>query len=882
MKAQHALLSSLLITLAVAQHGDPAQFVNPFIGTTNGGHAFPGATLPWGSVKPVADSMSRDNLAGYVSDESRISGISQLHDDGTGGAASLGHFQLLPLTHKECAKNDLTKCALDIQRRGLGHGEPTASPGYFGIPLNNGVNAEVTVTEHTALHRFTYPSDAEELLLLLDVTAVLSGVYRNSGRTTISPNPTTGGTRVTGTGRYIPSFGKDMYQPYLCLDTAHPIKHGQYYETAGSRAYTALNATSELDRALENHGPAGVLMAFTTAEEGKGAQNRTLEVRMGISWTSAARACEYAEAEIPDLAAFEGVKAAARAKWNEVLGTVEIDATGTSADTQTLFWTSLYRTYIAPTNITGDNPLWDSQEPYWDSFYCIWDTFRVVHPLYAVTAPQAQAEIIRALIDIARHTGWLPDCRMSTDKGFTQGGSNADSLLADSFVKGIGVDAFNLGNDGRLNIGNSVERAGIDWEAGYAAMLKDATEMGDFEVEGRGSVNSRAKLGYVPVGDGDHPWSSGPDTRSASRLLEYAYNDFSIALVAQGLNKPAAAAEYFNHSADWFNLWNPAAQHAGFSGFIQPRKKNGEWHFDSRYDAGGVFRPDHCSPVFGHNDCFLGSGGGEFYEASSWEYSWYVPHDMASLVKVMGGKETFSARLDKFFEAGFHDMGDEPGFLPTYLYNYVGQPTKTVDRVDATVAQWYNTSVNGLPGNDDSGSMGAYAVWSHLGFFPVAGQDTYLLNRPYFRNITIRNAASGAVAHILAQNLTAENKYIQSATLNGAPYTRNWISHRLFVEGSTLELQMGSSNESMWGTADGDLPMSLSTGGWGCESCRTPTEKKLPVPGETTTVSKSSSVGVMPSSTAGASSGVKGGVVDQAAGKITGFFSYLIFLLLAD
>ncbi|KAJ6620672.1 glycosyl hydrolase family 92-domain-containing protein [Mycena sp. CBHHK59/15] len=768
------LVSFAAAVLASAATQDPAQFVNPFIGTKNGGHVFPGATLPWGSVKAVADSNSGDNQAGYVSDGSAITGISQLHDDGTGGGASLGNFPFLPLTAQECSNNDLTKCTVQRTSRAINHGDPTASPGYFSIPLDNGVQAEVTVTQHTALHRFTYPSGTDQLLFLLDVTTDLSGSYQGGGTVSVSPNPTTNGTRIAGSGTFNPSFGEGTYKVYFCFDAPRTFAQAKYYKTVGNTTYTDLNSTASFEADIGNNNPAGVLMSFTPGTAA------TLEVRMGISWTSEDKACAYAEEEIPDLSAFDPVHAAARARWNEVLGTVEVDATGVSDDTQQLFWTSLYRTYISPTNITGDNPLWQSTEPYWDSFYCIWDSFRVVHPLYAITAPTAQAEVIRALIDIYRHTGWLPDCRMSLDKGFTQGGSNADSLLSDSFVKGI--------------------KAGIDWETGYEAMVKDATVEGDFTVQGRGGIPARAKLGYVPVGDtSDNPPNGGPNTRSASRLLEYACNDFGIGLVAHGLGKTSDMNHYFSKSGDWLNIWNANASNSGFNGFIQPRNANGTWYYDPRYDIGDVFRPDHCSPVFGHNDCFLNPSGGEFYEASSWEYSWFVPQDMARLVQAMGGPATFSSRLDTFFADGFHDIGDEPGFLPTYLYNYVGQPSKTVDRVDAVLTQYYNTSLNGLPGNDDSGAMGAYVVWSHLGFFPVAGQDTYLLNRPYFPKITIRNEANGAVATIIAVGLSAENKYIQSATLNGRAYTKNWISHALFTQGGTLRLVMGSSKNSVGG-----------------------------------------------------------------------------------
>ncbi|KAJ7763671.1 alpha-1,2-mannosidase, putative subfamily [Mycena maculata] len=811
MKASNLALSATIVAFAAAQ--DTAQFVNQFIGTKNGGHVFSGATLPWGSVKAGADSNSTDNQAGYVSDGSSITGISQLHDDGTGGGASLGNFPFLPFTDTECANNDLTKCTVDHILRALGHGDPTASPGYFSIPLNNSVQAEVTVTQHTAVHRFTYPTGTNELLFLLDLTTDLAGTYQGGGTVTVSPNQETHGTRITGSGTFLPSFGEGSFQVYFCFDSQATFVQAKYYETvAGTLTYTNLSSTATFNQDIGNDNPAGVLMGFSESP----ATAETLVVRMGVSWTSTAKACAYAEEEIPDISSssFDSVQAAARAKWNDVLNTVEVDATGVSDDTQVLFWSSLYRAYISPTNITGDNPLWVSTEPYYDSFYCIWDSFRVVHPLYSITAPTTQAEVIRALIDIYRNTGWLPDCRMSLDKGFTQGGSNADSLLSDSYVKGI--------------------TAGIDWETGYEAMVKDATIEGDFSVQGRGGVPSRARLGYVPVNDTDNPPNEGPNTRSASRLLEYANNDFNIGLVAQGLGKTADMAHYFSESGDWANLWNPNATNNGFNGFIQPRLANGSWYFDPRYDIGDVFRPDHCSPVFGHDDCFLNPSGGEFYEASSWEYSWFVPQDMALLVKKIGGPATFSARLDTFFADGFHDIGDEPGFLPTYLYNYVGQPTKTVDRVDLVLNQYFNTSLNGLPGNDDSGAMGSYVVWSHLGTnFPSGGsskdyfvksgatssnnitpQNTYLISRPYFPKITIRNEVNGAVATIIASGLSAENIYVQSATLNGHTYTKNWITHELFTNGGTLSLVMGSSKSSTWGTGEADLPMSLSTGGF--------------------------------------------------------------------
>ncbi|KAJ7210479.1 glycosyl hydrolase family 92-domain-containing protein, partial [Mycena pura] len=319
----------------------------------------------------------------------------------------------------------------------------------------------------------------------------LSGSYKGSGSVTVSPNAATKGTRITGTGTFLPSFGQGSYQVHFCFDTANAFVQAKYHQTTGgSLAYTTLNSTATFTAQIGSNNLAGVLLGYAPAT----ATAKTLGVRMGISWTSTAKACAFAEEEIPDISAFDAIQIAARAKWNEVLGTVQVDSTGVSSDTQQLFWTSLYRTYISPTNITGDNPLWVSTEPYWDSFYCIWcyireDTRLILlqgplprrPPALCDHRPTAQAQVVRALIDIYRHTGWLPDCRMSLDKGFTQGGSNADSLLSDSFVKGI--------------------KAGIDWETGYEAMVKDATVEGDFGVQGRGGITSRAKLGFIPVND---------------------------------------------------------------------------------------------------------------------------------------------------------------------------------------------------------------------------------------------------------------------------------------------------------------------------------------------------------------------------------------------
>ncbi|TFY74391.1 hypothetical protein EWM64_g9622, partial [Hericium alpestre] len=744
---------------------DPAQYVNQLIGTANGGHVFAGATLPFGSVKAVADSDSGDNQGGFVSDGSRIRGISQLHDDGTGGGASLGNFKLLPMFCDVAANG----CVIDEFSRTVPGSNVSTSPGYFSIGLGNNLTAEVTVTAHTAIHRINYHSTSSPAALLVDLTNDLSHSFDNGTITlqTLQANHRRASNasdasagkivRVTGGGQFHPSFGIGTYDVFFCLD-APGIDSAVIYEDSQITNSTSLTINAERTSPAFSPGTdlislpppppiaSGALLQLSLAA--LQAADGVFTTRIGVSFISEARACQYAEAEIPDISTkgFDATKAAARAQWNNVLGTVQVDLAGVTHDRNELFWSSLYRSYISPINVTGDNPLWESTEPFYDSYYCIWDSFRTVHPLYAITQPAAQAEIVRALIDVYRHTGFLPDCRMSLDQGLTQGGSNADSLLSDSFLKNI--------------------KAGIDWQTGYEAMVKDATvPPPNWGVEGRGGILSRAKLHYIPQGDTTDPLPNGATPgRSASRTLEYAYNDFSIALVAQGLGKTADYATYVNASGDWANLWDPSVNNTGYSGFIQPRLETGEFAFVD---------PRHCSPVLGHTDCFLNPTGGEFYEASSWEYSFYAPHDMARLIGLMGGAQTFVDRLDAGWDNLFLDIGDEPAFLLAFLYNYGGAPSRTVDRVLTILAQNYSTAVTGLPGNDDSGAMGAFVVWSAFGIYPVAGQDVYLISTPLFPSISITNEVTGTTARIVARGFdgATHNKYVQRATLDGRPYT---------------------------------------------------------------------------------------------------------------
>ncbi|KAH9885490.1 glycoside hydrolase family 92 protein [Xylariomycetidae sp. FL2044] len=769
----------------VKDRNDILSYVDPLIGTVNGGHVFPGASLPY-----VADASTYGELAaGFVSDTSKIQGFSQLHDSGTGGDPSLGNFPLF--AHPGCPEDDYSQCQFTSGARASPRIENSAKarPGYFAIGLNNSVYAETTATEHTALYRFYFPDEDEVMsdgvqvpsspLILIDLIDLKS--TRTGGYAQVYPD--TG--RMTGNGTYRPSFGSGSYKAHFCADFS-----GADIRKTGT--FLGKNATDEVQAigrtATGIHVPSGSAGSWIQFAR---PQRNYITARVGLSFISVDQACRNAENEIPDFD-FDTVVKNSEKVWRDKLSVVQPKTRGMSNDMLKTFWSGLYRALLSPQDYTGENQLWDSDEPYYDSFYCIWDSYRAQHPLLTIVDPVVQTRMVRSLIDTYKHEGKLPDCRMSFSKGYTQGGSNADVVLADAFVKNL--------------------TDGIDWDLGYEAVVSDAeVEPKDWSVQGRGGLESWHSLGYIPVDDIDRN-GTGPQSRSISRTVEYAYDDFSIALMARGLGKKADESKYLQRSRNWRNLYNPNQedryfdgtgkdQKTQFMGFMQPRYRNGTWHYQNTR---------LCSPIYQQHSCYFDTGY-DTYEGSPWLYTFYVPQDMAGLINVMGGREAFIERLSFFHESGINYLGNEPNFLPTFQFHYGGRPGLSQYWLHQYIPSQFNASINGIPGNDDC-AMGAFTAFAFMGFYPVAGQDVYLLTVPFFSEVSIRTP-TGKLATLrnVGFDPSYEAIYIQSAKLDGKPYTRNWITHDFFYNGGTLEFILGKE-ESEWGTRDEDLPPSLSTG----------------------------------------------------------------------
>ncbi|KAI1328713.1 glycoside hydrolase family 92 protein [Xylariaceae sp. FL0255] len=771
-----ALAASSSAPSLTGSKNDILNLVNPLIGSANGGNVFVGASKPYGMAKAVADS-SIDNTGGFADEGNPVQGFSMMHDSGTGGNPSLGNFPLFP---QLCPDDVVDNCNFRIGDRATGYinSSVDAVPGRFSIELESGVKAAMTTSEHAAVFQFEFPAakgnGSKYPLVLLDLT----DMWQSRQNATISVSGT-GTARMMGNGNFLPSFGAGSYVMYFCADF-----FGGKVRDSG--IWVNNRAGTEPKELYVTRGfnlfylEAGGWAQFEDLED------NTLTARVGTSFISAEQACTNAETEIPNPAEdFDELVTEAQSEWREKLQTISISPGGASVDMQTSFYTSVYHTMMSPQNYTGENPKWDSGIPYFDSFYCIWDSFRVQHPLLTIIDPLTQTQLVNSLIDIYEHEGWLPDCHMSLCNGWTQGGSNADIVLVDAYVKNL---------------------TGINWEKALEAIIQDAeVEPLEWSFHGRGGLASWKTLDYIPYLDFD-PAGFGTNSRSISRTLEYGYNDYCLATLAQGLGHSDLYTKYAARSGNWQNLWKADqtslinGTNTGFTGFFQPKYQNGTWGFQDPID---------CSSLAGF--CSLTTNPSETFEASIWQYQFLVPQSQASLISLMGGDDKFVDRLDFFHTSGLADISNEPAFLTVYLYHYAGRPGLSTKRLHTYIPSDFNDTESGLPGNDDSGAMGAFVTFGMIGLYPLAGQDVYLISAPFFEAVNITSPLTGKIARITTTGFDAayENVFIQNVTVNGKPWTKSWITHDLFTEGWSIEIALGAK-ESNWGTAAKDRPPSFT------------------------------------------------------------------------
>ena len=703
-----------------AQAVDPLKWVDPFIGVDRDGNVFPGACLPFSLVRLGPDTEVPQTTSGYQSGRPVI-GFSHTRTSGTGGRGRYGNVLVTP----QVGPLDLVNISSPTTNE-------KAEAGYYSVLLSRfGVKAELTQTARCGMHRYIFPA-SEEARILINACAARNTIKlpQASCRCLDGSVHIVSDRMVEGMGKFKGGWGNDStFEVFFVAEFDRPFASSNVWENGRA-----------LDAAAAKGDKCGAIASFKTKAGDQ------IGLRVGVSFSSLENARNFLRET--EGKTFDQVKNETQDQWRQHLNKIQVEG-GSDAERK-LFYTSLYRTVVMPTDLSGDNPLWKSDAPHFWDYYCLWDTFHCANSLYTLIAPEQHAAMIQSLIDIYQHRGWIPDAWTGGDFAAIQGGSNGDAVLGEAILK---------------------ELKGVDARLAYEAIRKDATvNSPDGNTRGR-YLDPYLKYGYLPAQSATSPSIVSCPT---SRTLEYAYDDFCIALAARKLGNNEDYEKFKNQSLCAFNLYSPKIK------FFWAKNEAGQW-----------------LEGFGPG-LYNYSGRGPYYEGTPWQYSFSVPQDVQGLINRLGGVEKLVERLDNFFDGDFYSQGNEPDLLAPWLYTYAGRPDKNVDRVRAILNKNYKPIRSGLPGNDDAGTMSAWYVFGAMGFYPNAGQDVYLMSSPLFSKVIIV-LGGGKKFVITANHLSPENKYIQSATLNGKPWDQAWFRHADIVDGAEMVLEMGNK-PSGWGT----------------------------------------------------------------------------------
>ncbi|TCK73546.1 GH92 family glycosyl hydrolase [Acidipila rosea] len=724
---------------ASATSGTAYQSVNPIIGSAGGGNTFPGASLPFGMIQWSPET--RGDGGWYDYDQKQIRGFSMTHLSGV-GCPIYGDLPVLPWT------GELTESP---EKNPLGytqafdHSQEKAHPGYYAVKLANGITVEITVTERAGIARFHFPAGMPARLLLnaggsasSDVhMAILPPVGREHDGYSMKIE---GNDAVAGEAR---SGG-------FC---GSPTRYTLYFSTQFEQPFakTAMwkDKTLEKDAREETGRRAGAWLDF--------GKQRDVVMKVGLSYVSAAKAKANLDAEIPGWE-FEKVHADARARWSKLLDRVAVE--GGTADQRTIFYTGLYHMLLTPTIFSDE----DGQYTGFDwkvrslkagraqyANFSDWDTYRNVIQLQALLEPDRVSDMAQSLVNDAEQSGWLPRWPAANDVTYVMGGDSPAVLLASAYA--FGARQF-------------------DVQTGLKYMMKAATQpgVGPHGKEERPFLADELKLGYVPA---------DKDSIDASRTLEYASDDFSIAELAKATGDPADSAKFMKQAGNWENLFDPETR------WIRPRNTDGSWLKGFDAERSLPKRPD--APV--STDQF------GFEEGNTYQYSFMIPFDYPRLFQKMGGDEAVVHRLDQFFSTlvcwgkPCFNMANEPDFVTPYAYEFTNKPWKTDKVIERIEEQTFSTKPDGVPGNDDLGATSGVYVWNALGMYPgIPGVGGMLLGTPMFQKATLQ-LANGRTLIIEG---AGTGPYVRHVSLNGKPYDHMWLPVAMLSPGTTelkFELQ---------------------------------------------------------------------------------------------
>jgi len=730
------MVAVLFININFGQ--EPAEFVNPFIGTSNYGATYPGPIAPRGMA-----SISPFNVAGpqnlphekdsrwlsnpYVNENTFLTGFSQVNLSGV-GCPDLGVLLLMPTTGK-VETNHL--------KYGSTYSNEIAKTAYYSTNIDKyNVKAEFTTSKRVGVNKFTFPKGESNILLNLGL-----GLTNEQGAMVkIVSSTEIEGMRTVGSFCY--NSPEDAYPVYFVAKFSKPAnKFGVWKKTT---KYEGVEAQwmgyNGKTRLMENATKMVVGDSIGTYFSYQFNKKTSVEVKIGVSYVSIENARENLEKETANKS-FETVYKETFNKWNALLSRIKVE--GGSKDDKTIFYTALYHTLIHPNtlnDINGEYPeIKTGKIGRTDgtrfTVFSLWDTYRNLHQLMSLVYPQQQSDMIKSMLDMYDENGWLPKWELNSTETFTMVGDPASIVITDTYLKGI---------------------KDFDVEKAYEAMLKSADQLENNPL--RPGLKDYIEKGYLTAGCGG----------SVSTTEEYNAADFSIALLAKELGKKEDYKRFKNRAISYRKLFDKKLD------LLRPRNADGSWYEPFDPEAGANFTKN------------VG-----FIEGNAWQYAFMVPHDIKGLIKLMGGKKAFSKQLQKVFDTGKFDMANEPDIAYPYLFNYVkGEEWRSQKTVQKLVKEYFQNKPKGLPGNDDTGTMSAWLVYSMMGIYPVApGEPKYAITTPMFDKITIQlDYKYYKKKELVIEKVGSDNGEISKIQLKNKAHKSYFISHDELVNGSNLKV----------------------------------------------------------------------------------------------
>ncbi|MDQ7063573.1 MAG: GH92 family glycosyl hydrolase [candidate division KSB1 bacterium] len=733
-----AVLLLFLAPTSVARAQDLVQYVNPFIGTGGHGHTYPGASMPFGMVQLSPDTRLEgwDGASGYHYSDSTIYGFSHTHLSGT-GVPDYCDILFMPSQGPVYFDNGYKGDYARSYASRFSHADEHAEPGYYRVWLQrHNITAELTVTERAGMHRYTFARKGPAHI-------ILDLLHRD--RATDAYVRVVNDHEIEGY-RFSTGWARDQ-RVYFVARFSHPIRsidlllNGRIFKDRREARADTIKAALHFD--------------ITPGQP--------ILVKVGISGVDIDGARRNLDAEIPHLD-FDRVRMQAKEVWNRALGKIQVR--GGTHDQRVIFYTALYHSMLAPnlfSDVDGryrgmDGRLHRAEGRRHYTVFSLWDTFRATHPLFTIIEQQRTREFIQTFMAQYQQGGILPIWELAGNYTGTMIGYHAIPVIVDAYIKGI---------------------HGYDAEKALAAMKHSA------EREHRG-LRYYKRQGFI---------GADQDGESVSRTLEYAYDDWCIAIMARALGRNADFERYIRRAQFYKNVYDPQ------TGFMRGRV-NGGW-----------FEPfDPFEVNFNYT------------EANAWQYLFFVPQDVQGLIALMGGEASFERKLDSLFTApsritgreqpditgmiGQYVHGNEPSHHMAYLYNYLGKPWKTQRRVREILTSQYHNRPDGLAGNEDCGQMSSWFVLSAIGLYPVTpGSPEYALTSPLFEEAVLR-LENGRTFTIRARRTKPGTLYIREARLNGRPWPSSALPHQAIMDGGELVFTLSDTPDRWWGVRPEHRPQS--------------------------------------------------------------------------